>query len=126
MNSTNDLGLTCYGLCKNYPAKNGPITALKDVNFHVRDKEFVCIVGPSGCGKTTLLKLIAGLLDPTSGQIFFQSKFTGGHFQKRPGLPGAWTLPLDDRAGQCGFWVRDERKRKERTAGAFHVPLSRR
>ena len=78
MNSTNDLGLTCQGLCKTYQTKNGPITALKDVNFHVRDKEFVCIVGPSGCGKTTLLKLIAGLLASTSGQIFFSENSNDG------------------------------------------------
>jgi NitT/TauT family transport system ATP-binding protein len=41
------------------------------VTFGVGKRELVCIVGPSGCGKTTLLKLIAGLLEPTSGRIVF-------------------------------------------------------
>lgn len=48
--------------------------ALEDVSFSVREQEFVCIVGPSGCGKTTLLKLIAGLLEPTSGRIVFSAE----------------------------------------------------
>ncbi len=66
-----NLGLTCQHLCKTYPTRNGMITALEDLTFSVQDQEFVCMVGPSGCGKTTLLKLIAGLLKPTSGQITF-------------------------------------------------------
>lgn len=48
------------------------IEALDGVNFSVTQGEFVCIVGPSGCGKTTLLKLIAGLLVPSAGQVVFQ------------------------------------------------------
>lgn len=44
-------------------------TALKEINCKVEEGEFVCIVGPSGCGKTTLLKLIAGLENPTSGTL---------------------------------------------------------
>lgn len=71
MNLVSNLGLTCQHLCKNYPTRNGLITALEDVTFSVKDHEFVSVVGPSGCGKTTLLKLIAGLLKPTSGQIIF-------------------------------------------------------
>lgn len=46
-----------------------PTVAIKDVSFEVGDGEFVSILGPSGCGKTTLLKIIAGLLKPTSGDI---------------------------------------------------------
>jgi zinc transport system ATP-binding protein len=46
---------------------NTPV--LKDVNLHIRDKEFVWIVGPNGGGKTTLLKLMLGLLQPDAGSI---------------------------------------------------------
>ena len=47
----------------------GDLLAVKDVTFDVREGEFISIVGPSGCGKTTLLKMICGLLEPSSGQI---------------------------------------------------------
>ncbi len=43
--------------------------ALKKVNFTIEDGDLVCLLGPSGCGKTTILNLVAGLLDPTSGDI---------------------------------------------------------
>jgi NitT/TauT family transport system ATP-binding protein len=43
--------------------------ALADISLEVERKQFVCIVGPSGCGKSTLLRLIAGLLQPSSGKI---------------------------------------------------------
>ena len=55
-------------------------TALNRISFTVNTGEFVCIVGPSGCGKTTLLKLIAGLEQPTSGIIKM-----GGKVVKGPG-----------------------------------------
>lgn len=42
---------------------------LSDINFTIKDGEFVCVVGPSGCGKSTMLGLIAGLDKPTSGTI---------------------------------------------------------
>lgn len=46
------------------------IEALRDVNFSIQDKEFVCVLGPSGCGKTTILNLIGGFINPTSGNVF--------------------------------------------------------
>ena len=61
----------CHHLCKIYQTRNGVVHALEEVTFGAREHEFVCLVGPSGCGKTTLLKLIAGLLEPTSGRIIF-------------------------------------------------------
>lgn len=45
------------------------IKVLDDVNLNIEDGEFVCLLGPSGCGKTTLLRLIAGLDQPTSGEV---------------------------------------------------------
>ena len=46
------------------------VIAVKDFNLHVEDKEFVVLVGPSGCGKTTSLRMIAGLEDITSGELY--------------------------------------------------------
>jgi multiple sugar transport system ATP-binding protein len=48
---------------------DGKITAVKDVDVTINDKEFVVLVGPSGCGKSTVLRMIAGLEEITSGQV---------------------------------------------------------
>jgi len=50
------------------------VVILNEVNLQLRAGEFKLITGPSGCGKSTLLKIIASLLSPTSGQIFFEGK----------------------------------------------------
>jgi NitT/TauT family transport system ATP-binding protein len=48
------------------------VAALDKVSFTVEEHEFVSIIGPSGCGKTTLLKIVAGLIEPDTGQITYQ------------------------------------------------------
>src|SRR5918994_6512260 len=47
----------------------GKVVAVDDVDLDVADGEFVVLLGPSGCGKTTLLRMVAGLELPTSGQV---------------------------------------------------------
>lgn len=54
---------------KVYPSANGAITAVDSFNLTVEDGEFVCIVGPSGCGKSTFLRMLAGLIPITSGNL---------------------------------------------------------
>jgi NitT/TauT family transport system ATP-binding protein len=68
----------CIQVSKIFPTRNGNVVALKSVDFLVEEEEFVCIVGPSGCGKTTLLKIIAGLIQPTTGQIVYLSEPSNG------------------------------------------------
>jgi len=72
--------LRCEQIAKVYATGNGGVRALENLSFTVRAEEFICVVGPSGCGKTTLLKVIAGLLAPTSGEVVF----TGGPTGSRP------------------------------------------
>jgi len=54
--------------------RTGGTTILNNVSFSLLPGEFRLITGPSGCGKSTLLKIIASLLTPTSGKIFFEGK----------------------------------------------------
>lgn len=59
---------------KKYTHADKPeILALKDINFHINQGEFVSLVGPSGCGKTSLLKCIDGLMSPSSGQVLLNN-----------------------------------------------------
>lgn len=59
---------------KTYQAKNGEVEALKNINFNIKQGEYVSIIGPSGCGKSTLLSIIAGLENKTSGGIYIDGK----------------------------------------------------
>jgi ABC-type Fe3+/spermidine/putrescine transport system ATPase subunit len=58
----------------NLTKKFGEITALDNINLHIHDQEYFALLGPSGCGKTTLLRLIAGLIEPDSGEIYIGEK----------------------------------------------------
>lgn len=62
----------------NYFTKEGEFEALRNLTFFIKKGEFVSIVGPSGCGKTTILSLIAGLLEPTSGEILLDGEKVKG------------------------------------------------
>ena len=66
-----------------YQVEKGRVLAIKDINFSVRQSEFVCLLGPSGCGKTTILNILAGLLAPTTGEIRIGSAPLNGSRQNR-------------------------------------------
>lgn len=59
---------------ENVTKKFGKITAVDNVSVTIKDKEYFSLLGPSGCGKTTLLRLIAGLITPDSGDIYIGDK----------------------------------------------------
>lgn len=65
-------------LHKSYEVSGGPNIAVAGVGFDVRREEVVSIVGPSGAGKTTVLRIIAGLLEPTQGQVLFDGRPVAG------------------------------------------------
>ena len=63
--------LLLKNVTKKYP--NG-FVAVKDFNLTIEDKEFIIFVGPSGCGKSTTLRMIAGLEDISSGELYIDDK----------------------------------------------------
>ena len=99
MENKNDVVIKIDNVKKIYPVENGnDVVALNGVNLEIKRNEFICVVGPSGCGKTTLLNIIAGLEQPTSGEatihgrpilgpgpdrgVIFQQDLTGKHLRK--------------------------------------------
>ena len=68
--------LELKNIVKEYPAGGQPVEALKGVSLQFRESEFVSILGPSGCGKTTLLNIIGGLDQYTSGDLVINGRST--------------------------------------------------
>ncbi len=68
----------CNSVSKVFSNGESQVEALRYISFEMREKEFLCILGPSGCGKTTLLKIIAGLLKPTSGEVIYSGEKADG------------------------------------------------
>jgi NitT/TauT family transport system ATP-binding protein len=66
---TDPVSVQLSGVSKTYPTRGEPVYALSPTDLAVKSGEFVVLIGPSGCGKTTLLRLIAGLIKPTSGTV---------------------------------------------------------
>ncbi len=63
-----------------FASQRGPFEALRQINLQVAQSEFVCVIGHSGCGKSTLLNLVAGFLQPSSGEVLLRGEAIG-----RPG-----------------------------------------
>ncbi len=76
-----------------FPRRRGdPVVALEEISLSVRDEEFVVIVGPSGCGKSTLLRLVAGLMEPTSGEMLLDGRPIRGPSADRGMVFQSYTL----------------------------------
>jgi len=70
--------LELLGLTKTFPTPSGPVVAVEDVNAHVDEGEFVCILGHSGCGKSTVLSIVAGLQTATDGSVAIDGRIVDG------------------------------------------------
>jgi NitT/TauT family transport system ATP-binding protein len=89
--------LTVKDLDVVFPDNNGGLHALEDISFEVCPRDFICFLGPSGSGKTTLLRVLAGLLQPTSGRVNFirkQHPRIGMVFQQANLMP--WRTVMDN------------------------------
>jgi NitT/TauT family transport system ATP-binding protein len=85
-------------LGKTYGEGSDAVEAIGDLEFEVRENEFVCIVGPSGCGKTTLLKCMSGLLAPTRGEVHL-------HDQRIDGPPERMALVFQEYGRSLYPWM---------------------
>ncbi|MBP6208245.1 MAG: ABC transporter ATP-binding protein [Anaerolineales bacterium] len=89
--------LTVKNLSVVFPDNNGGLRALEDISFEVCPRDFICFLGPSGSGKTTLLRILASLLQPTSGEVNFirsQQPKVGMVFQQSNLMP--WRTVMDN------------------------------
>lgn len=92
--------IRCRGISKTFNTRNGAIQALEDISLIAKEEEFLCVLGPSGCGKTTLLRIIAGLLEPTKGEVIYEGERSAGKpltsmvFQAHGVFP--WMTVLDN------------------------------
>jgi len=68
------------------------VLAVDDLSLEVADREFVSIVGPSGCGKSTLLRVVAGLVEPTSGEVLVNGRRIDGPGADRGMVFQSYTL----------------------------------
>ncbi len=59
---------------KHISVKLGDNQVLDDLSLYIRDREFITLLGPSGCGKTTILRVIAGFLEPDEGMSYLRIK----------------------------------------------------
>lgn len=72
MKNTPHLELTQVGI--DFPTPKGPFTALQNVNLKIKKGEFISLIGHSGCGKSTVLNIVAGLYQATTGGVILDSK----------------------------------------------------
>ncbi|KAB2300525.1 ABC transporter ATP-binding protein [Staphylococcus epidermidis] len=68
------MGLVVKDISKTFGEKSSKTEVLKDINFEVKDGEFIILNGASGSGKTTLLTILCGLLSQTSGDVVYEGK----------------------------------------------------
>src|SRR5215204_5197428 len=69
MSTNSKPSIACRDVIKNYGVGNAMVQALRGVDLDVYPGNLTLLVGPSGCGKTTLLSVVAGILEPTSGDV---------------------------------------------------------
>jgi spermidine/putrescine transport system ATP-binding protein len=103
------------------------MTAVKDVSLEVEQGEFVALIGPSGCGKTTTMRLIAGLEEPTSGDIYINGERVNEVKPWKRDTPLVWQnfalFPYLNVAKNVEFGLRmkkiDKAERRERVRRAL-------
>lgn len=102
------------------------INVLQDISLSVAENEFLVIAGPGQCGKSTLLRIIAGLELPTTGQVLLDGREVGGPGPDRGMVFQKYTLfPWKTVMGnvEMGLKIRGVAKRKRREVAAHYIDL---
>jgi NitT/TauT family transport system ATP-binding protein len=84
--------MTVGGVGRVFDSVQGPVTALRNIEFEVRQREFISVIGPSGCGKSTLIRIVAGLESCTGGAVLIDGKPVVGPGPDRGMVFQAYTL----------------------------------
>lgn len=84
--------LEVSNLEKRFATPSGEITALRNINFKVHRREFVCVIGPSGCGKSTLIRILAGLESASGGKMLLNGEEVSGPCPDRGMVFQGYTL----------------------------------
>jgi NitT/TauT family transport system ATP-binding protein len=72
INASHEVICELKGIQKSFHRDSGhALRVLEDINLDIRANEVVCLIGPSGCGKSTILRIFAGLIEPTKGRTFY-------------------------------------------------------
>ncbi|MHC1599308.1 MAG: ABC transporter ATP-binding protein, partial [Candidatus Methanospirareceae archaeon] len=118
--------LTIANVSRVFESETGTVEALRNINLEVSDKEFLCFIGPSGCGKTTLLRIVAGLDQPTSGEVLLDGRVIkspdpeqGMVFQEYSLFP--WRTIIDNIA--FGLEMKGEPKEKRHRIALKYLEL---
>ena len=109
-------------LCKRFGGAQEPLV-LDRIDLAIRHNEFVALLGRSGCGKSTLLNLVAGLLEPSAGEVRVKGRRVTGPAKAGHGVPAARSVPVAHRPGQCRvrlqeLWPAGRRTARARPAAA--------
>lgn len=94
--------LSIEQLVVDYKAPHGqpPLNVVDHIDLELEGGDFVVIVGPSGCGKSSLLRVAAGLVEPTSGRVL-----VGGKLADRPGADRGWCFKATASMNGAPFWA---------------------
>jgi ABC-type nitrate/sulfonate/bicarbonate transport system ATPase subunit len=86
--------LSIQGITRTFPAQHGrePTLALRPTDLALRQGEFVAVLGPSGCGKSTMLRIVAGLDQPSAGQVLLHGTKVTGPGRERGMVFQSYTL----------------------------------
>ena len=122
------LAIQTERLSKTVENDGQPLSVLSEVDFHAEEGEFVAIIGPSGCGKSTLLNIIAGLDEPTSGDLSLGGSGPDGSdgrlgsvgYMQQKDLLMPWRSVLDNAA--LGLEIRGVPKREAVARAREHLP----